>query len=567
MSVVSYFHQQFRFGGKGKIILYGLTVCIISFSLIYTTLGISGCKNVDKVSDSLIFRYNEDATVSTLDPAYVRSQSEIWIVQQLFNSLIELDSALSPKPGLAESWEISGDKLVYKFRLRPDVFFFFPSGDKKKLTARDVVYSFNRILSPSTASPSAWVFAGKVLECNACPPPFEALSDSVFILRLNRPDPTMLAVLGTVFCSIIPEGDGKLNGDFGRNPIGTGPFYMKMWEEDVKMVLRRNPVYFEKWNGQSLPFLEAVNVDFIKNKQTAFMRFVAGEYDFFNGIEGSFKDELLTHEGQLQPKYNEQFNLMRKPFLNTEYIGFWLEDTLEGKKNLYANRHIRRALSLAIDRKAMIKYLRNGIGDVGNSGFTPPVLLGRKITGLGFDKKRAAEELEKAGYPAGKGLPELNLTTTADYLDMAVFIKKCWAEIGVIANVEVQTGGMLRQLRNQGKLGMFRGSWIADVPDAENYLACMSSDNHSPNGPNYTHYKNPEFDAMFRKSFQTSGIERQNFLTAADSIALADAPVIILYYDQSIRLYQTNVFGLTNDPANRLTLKTVRKTPFINAAR
>lgn len=543
---------------KGKFILSFTSFSILALSLFYTEFGITGCKNVDKISDSLIFRYNEDATVSTLDPVYVRNQSEIWIVQQLYSRLVELDSFLKPQPGIARRWEILDSGRVYKFYMRQGIHFYSAQGKNKLLTAADVVYTFKRLCDPKTASPSAWIFNGKILECNACKPAFEAESDSVFILRLNKPDPTMLASLGTVFCSILPEQQAGSKPDFGRNPCGTGPFYLKLWEEDVRMVLRKNPNYFEFENGIRLPYLEAVNIDFIKNKQTAFMRFVAGEYDFFNGVEGSFKDELLTPEGNLKPAYHK-FNMLRKPFLNTEYLGFWLGNDLNGQANIFQNRHLRRALSLAINRKEMIRYLRNGIGEEGRFGFTPPVLLGAQVQGFGHNPRKAAEELNQAGYPGGKGLPQLEMTTTADYLDMAIFIKKAWADIGVNVKVDVQTGGMLRQLRNQGKLGIFRGSWIADIPDAENYLTCFSSENHSPSGPNYTHYSNMEVDKVIKLSYLASGDMRQKLLRTADSLVIADAPVIVLYYDQSVRLMQKKVQGLSNDAANRLILKMVRK--------
>ena len=562
------FNLHTGLNGKGKIIGLLLPLFITLAALIYTGIGITRCKNVDKISDTLIFRYNEDATVGTIDPAFIKSQSEIWIAQQVFNSLIELDSALKPKPALAYRWVVNENSTVYKFFLRQGV--RFHSADKnqdngKVLTAKDVVYSLNRISDAKTASPSAWIFSGKIAGDslqNKKPElkPFQAPNDSTFILTLSKPDPTMLALLGTVYCSIIPDGSADKRTDFGRKPTGTGPFYVKLWEEDVKLVLRRNPYYYEfDENGKRLPYLEAVNVDFIKNKQTAFMKFVSGEFDFFNGVESSFKDELLSNDGNLQSKYKGRFHLLRKPFLNTEYLGFWLGDSLEGKPNLLKNVHLRRALSYSTDRKGIIRYLRNGLGEPGEQGFTPPVLLNSDYKGYEFNMQKAADELAKAGFSGGKGLETLKLSTTADYLDMAVFIKKCWAGIGVKVNVEVQTGGMLRQLRNKGKLGIFRGSWIADVPDAENYLACFYEGNLSPAGPNYTHYQSNSFNNLYELSFQTSGESRTKVMARADSLLMPDCPVIVLYYDQSIRLYHNKVKGLGNDAANRLILKRVQK--------
>jgi len=123
-------------------------------SVIYMVLGNCGCKNVDNYSDTLIFRYNEDATLTTLDPAFIKSQSEIWVAQQIYNGLVELDSALKPSPALAYRWEVSADGLVYKFFLRKNAGFMNPLDKSfRQVTAQDVAFSFQRIANPATASP------------------------------------------------------------------------------------------------------------------------------------------------------------------------------------------------------------------------------------------------------------------------------------------------------------------------------------------------------------------------------------------------------------------------------
>jgi len=521
---------------------------------------------VDKVSDTLIFRYNEDQSISSLDPAFIKSQAEIWIAAQIYNGLVDLDSALKPIPMLAKSWEISENGLVYKFHLKKGVRFFIQNPEvnlqDRWVTAADVAYSFGRLVDKATASPGAWVFSDKISQ-KAGEKPFYAENDSTFILTMSKPFPAILALLATSYCYIVPkELVEKDPVAFGRNPSGTGPFFVKYWEEDVKMVLLKNPVYFEKENGKQLPYLQAVNVDFIKNKQTAFMRFVAGEYDFFNGIEGSFKDELLSPKATLKPKYRNKFKLLVRPFLNTEYLGFYLDTLKKGKKNVLQNLHLRKALSFSINREQIVKYFRNGAGEPGVFGFVPPILQkDGKVPGYNFNIEKAKEELKLAGFPGGKDCPVFNLTTTADYLDLAVLIKKGWANIGITVNIDVQTGGMLRQMRNKGELQIYRGSWIADYASAENYMTCFYSKNFSPNGPNYTHYKNSSFDMQYEKiAFSTQLNESQNAALEADSLLMSAAPIVVLYYDASIRLIQNNVHRLSNDAINRLLLKRVSKT-------
>jgi peptide/nickel transport system substrate-binding protein len=289
------------------------------------------------------------------------------------------------------------------------------------------------------------------------------------------------------------------------------------------------------------------------------MRFVAGEYDFFNGIEGSFKDEILNNNAQLKNKYRKKFKLLLKPFLNTEYLGFYLDSQPEKAENPLRNKHLRRAMSFAVNRTELVDFLRNGAGMAGTAGFVPPVLL-NGVKGFGYDLKKAKAEIQLSGLQTNKKPIVLNLITTADYLDMAVMVKKYWSEIGITINIDMQNGGMIRQRRNKGDVEIFRGSWIADFADPENYLSCFYSKNFSPNGPNYTHYKNPQFDLFYEKTAGLmNGSRRNASAKAADSVMIEDAPIVVLYYDKSIRLMQNKIHGLSNDATNRLLLKRVKK--------
>ena len=447
----------------------------------------------------------------------------------------------------------------------------------QKITVKDVLYSFYRILNPETASPGAWIFSDKVnvpqnfdylhwekasLNDSA---PFKKLNDSTLTITLKSPFPAFLSILATNYAWIVPQSSEKFeSGKLGRSPIGTGPFYLKKWEEDVRMVLLKNPHYYVFEGKNRLPYLQAVNVDFVKNKQTAFMQFIAKKYDFFNGIDGSFKDDLLSKDGKLKSKYKGKINALITPFLNTEYIGFYLGDSLEGKPNPFKDKNLRKALQWSVDRKSLVKYLRNGLGVEGNGGFVPPVLIQQNIHNKEMYQLDVAKAfLKKSGYLNSKTkYAPLKITVTTDYLDMAVFLQQSWAQIGIPVAVDLQTGGMLRQLRNQGKLGMFRGSWIADYPDAENYLSCFYTNYFSPNGPNYTHFSSTAFDQLFSKiAFGTYQNQQDRTLDVAkaNQLITEEAPVLIMYYDKSLRLMHPHVKGLQNDASNRLDLKRVQK--------
>jgi len=551
-----------KFISKGGILLSSIGV------LLFTVLGLGGCKNVDKKSPQQIFHYNEDVSVTTLDPAFVRSQSENWIVSQIFNGLIDLDAQLQPVPALAKSWEISTDLLTYTFHLRSDVNFCFVDKQGKvttrKMVASDVAYSLSRIADPATSSPGAWIFVGKIdSQLNRV---FIAPNDSTFVLKLVSPAASLLGLLSTNFGYVVPKEYARLDKSYlARNPVGTGPFYVRRWEDEIKLVMRKNPHYHEKdTQGVPLPYLDAINVTFVKNKQTAFMQFAAGSYDFFNGLEGSFKDELLTDQAMLKPKYAQKMKAIITPFLNTEYVGCYLGD-YPGKTNWLKDVHLRRALFYAVDKQKLVRFFRNGLGDAGDWGVVPPILNAHEketITEANAAWQKALAEYQQSSYAKQTNKPEIVLSTTADYLDMMVYLQETWGRLGVKIKVDIQTGGMLRQLRNEGKLMLFRGSWIADYPDAENFLACYYAPYLSPMGPNYTHFEDAQFDTLYRlieagESGQKASLRKQ-YIQQANQILIDQAPVIPLYYDKSIRLIQPWVQGLENDAANRLVLKRVK---------
>ena len=551
-----------KFISKGGILLSSIGV------LLFTVLGLGGCKNVDKKSPQQIFHYNEDVSVTTLDPAFVRSQSENWIVSQIFNGLIDLDAQLQPVPALAKSWEISTDLLTYTFHLRSDVNFCFVDKQGKvttrKMVASDVAYSLSRIADPATSSPGAWIFVGKIdSQLNRV---FISPNDSTFVLKLVSPAASLLGLLSTNFGYVVPKEYARLDKSYlARNPVGTGPFYVRRWEDEIKLVMRKNPHYHEKdTQGVPLPYLDAINVTFVKNKQTAFMQFAAGSYDFFNGLEGSFKDELLTDQAMLKPKYAQKMKAIITPFLNTEYVGCYLGE-YPGKTNWLKDVHLRRALFYAVDKQKLVRFFRNGLGDAGDWGVVPPILNVHEkeaITEANAAWQKALAEYQQSGYAKQNNKPEIVLSTTADYLDMMVYLQETWGRLGVKIKVDIQTGGMLRQLRNEGKLMLFRGSWIADYPDAENFLACYYAPYLSPMGPNYTHFEDAQFDTLYRlieagESGQKASLRKQ-YIQQANQILIDQAPVIPLYYDKSIRLIQPWVQGLENDAANRLVLKRVK---------
>jgi len=169
----------------------------------------------------------------------------------------------------------------------------------RKVIANDFVYSFNRILNPKTASPGAWVLSNVVKTNNKYA--FDAINDSTLSITIKQSFPPFLGILSMKYCSVLPyEAVEYYGADFRRHPVGTGPFKLQSWIENIKLVLRKNPTYFEKEGGNQLPYLDGVAVSFLIDKMTAFMEFVKGNFDLISGIDASYKDELLNRSGTTQ---------------------------------------------------------------------------------------------------------------------------------------------------------------------------------------------------------------------------------------------------------------------------
>jgi len=511
-----------------------------------------------------IFRYNESAGIATLDPAYAKDQALIWATSQLYNGLVRLDSNLNVEPCIAKRWTVSDDGLTYTFTLRDDVLFhrseFFGTEDStRRVVAADFLYSFRRIMDPAVSSPGLWIFA------NVADDGFVAPDDSTFVVRLRQPFAPMLSLFAMPYCSVVPhEVVEHWGADFRSHPCGTGPFRFQYWKEGVKLVLRRNTHYFERdEKGASLPYLDAVAVTFIVDKQTAFLEFVKGNLDFMNSLDASYKDELLTRTGQLRGKYADRIEMVSTPFLNTEYLGFNMELFCAGMSD-DARRKVRQAINYGFDRRKMMKYLRNGVGKAGCEGMVPCGLPGYdSSSAYGYDYRPEESQrlLAEAGFPRGEGLPELVLSTTSSYLDLCKYIQQQLSLTGIKVKLEVTPPAALREQMAQGKVPWFRGSWIADYPDAENYMTLFYSHNHSPAGPNYTHYASAAFDRLYERALRVSDEEeRVRLYRAMDSLVMADAPVVVLYYDQILHFTQKCVKGLASNGMNALDLRRVRKS-------
>jgi len=536
---------------------------ISNFSFyIFLFFILTSCQPEQRYEGKSIFRYNVSDGITSLDPAFSRSIDNVSAVNQLFNGLIQTDQNLNLKPCLAESWVVLDSGKTYRFKLKKEVYFHksevFGVDSTRELTAQDFVYSFNRLIDPQVISPGKWVM-NEVQRNAAGHLDIRAIDDYTLDIYLKRPFPPFLGILSMQYCSAVPKEAVDFYGpNFRANPIGTGPFEFQYWKENTKLVFLKNESYFEKdKNDEQLPYLDAVAITFTKDLEVTFLKFLKKELDYLTGLKGSYKDELLTSDGKLRQKYQEQVVFTTSPYLNTEYLGFLVDET----KNPLP-KEIRRAINFGFERDKMLKYLRSGIGIPAYQGFIPKGLpaFSDSTIGYSYQPDSVYQLLERAGFPNGKGLPTVALSTTAQYLDICEYLQSQLAKFGINIKVEVNQAATNNELIANSKVQFFRKSWVADYPDAENYLSLFKSENFAPNGPNYTHFKSQQFDSWYNEALvEVNDSLRFNLYQKMDSLVISEAPVVPLFYDEVVRFTQPSISGLGVNPMNLLVLKYAKK--------
>ena len=519
---------------------------IILFGILF-----SSCEK-DSNTKNNIFKYNEYSNISSLDPAFSSTLRNIWPVNQIFNGLVQLDKNLEIKGDIASSWTISEDKRIYTFKIRQDVYFhkseLFGKDLTRKVNAKDFEYSFNRLKDNKVASPGYWVF-NNVKD-------FKAINDTIFQIELKKEFDPFLGILSMKYCSVVPyEIIAILGDEFSKKPIGTGPFKFKKWDENVKLVLSKNKNYFEYDSlGQKLPYLDGIAISFIPDKKSEFMELLSGRLDMVSSPENSIIDQIFDYKGDLNPRFSSSFNLLKSPYLNTEYIGF------NTQNNIKKDTLLRSAINSGIDRKKMMQYLRKNIGYPAESGIVPNGLNNSfYLPRYSYDPELSKKLISI--YKSNNNINEVNITIVSDsqYLDILEFIQSELQKVGIKIKIEITPPSILRQGKANGNFDAFRASWIADYPHVENYFSLFYSKNHTPKGPNYTFFSDRNFDELYELIGDKNSISYQKISNDLENIIRRYSPIIPLYYDMSVRIVHQSISGLEANAINQLNLKRVVK--------
>ncbi len=526
---------------------------------IFALIALASCaSSSSEFSNKSVFRYNEPGGVSSLDPAFSRNLENIWVCNQLYDGLVQLDKNLRVQPAIAKSWIVDSSQTQYHFTLRNSVFFHdnavFENGKGRQVTAHDVRYSLQRLVARESASPGRWVLDAVARTGDSLH--IKVHSDSTLTITLNQATPQFLSLLSMQYCSVVPHEAVAFYGDaFRSNPVGCGPFRFFIWKEGVKLVLHKNPSYYLKDSlGGKLPYLDAISVSFIKDQSAALMAMQRGDFDFISGLDAASKHRVLNTSGALSAEFETDFKIISTPFLKTDYLGICF-----GVDRALDQVALRRALSMAINREALVAYVLNGIGVPALQGFVPPSLYNSPLKlqpYLQYNPKKARSLLA-----ALDTVPEVTIHTTSGALEVCEFVQSQWQQVGVPTQVEVMPASHHREQTASGSLALFRKSWIADYPDPENFLSLFYSPNSIPNGPNYFKYRDAKLDSLYEAANLLSGAAREEVLTAMNERISESLPAIPLFQDEVLQLCRKNIEGLSSNGMNVLDLSAVKKQP------
>ncbi len=534
-----------------------------------------------------VFRINEPEYIKNLFPHNITDAYSYRVASQIYEGLFKFDpKTLDVVPSLVEDYKTDNSKTVYTFHLKKGVYFHddpcFKDGKGREMTAEDVKYCFTKLCTPSLNNQNFSIFQGIVKGADtyfeACQggktPDFnlegvKAIDKYTVQIELTEPSSIFLMNLARPGCFIYPrEAEEKYGMEMRIHAVGTGPFTLNMddVDEDISIILKKNPKYYGKDEfGNQLPYLDAVNIQFIKDKKTELFEFKKGNLDMIYRLPTEFIVEILEETLPGANGEYSNFQLQRSPEMMTQFL------SLNNQKGVFRDIRIRKAFNYAIDRSKILDFVLNGEGYApGNHGITPPVFKNydiNKIRGYHLNIDSARYYLAKAGYPGGKGFPKLQFLLNAEgerNTQVALEIQKQLKDhLNVDVELVILPFAQLLDKSYKGDYSMLRAGWVADFPSPENFLWIFSSKDvpNSPDKvsyPNVSRYINARFDNLYKKALNAGSIEEANqYFSMAESQLMKDAPVIILWYDEGYRLIQSYVKNFPNNPMQYRELGTV----------
>ena len=476
--------------------------------------------------------------VGSLDPQLAANIGEMDVASALFEGLVDEDPAdLHPVPGVAARWEISPDRLTYTFYLRPEAKW----SDGSPVTAADFVGSWRRILTPSLGAGNAsllFLLEGAEAYHRGLAADFSqvgatALDAHTLRVRLEHPAPYFLNLLAhpawmpVSLRAITAAGAAADRGNPWARPgslVGDGPFALKTWEPNRRIVVEKSPAY---WDAARVR-LQAIDFYPIESRDTEERSFRAGQLHITYALPFGKADSYRRSHPEL---------LREDPYLDTYFF------RLNVRRAPFGDARVRRALAQGIDRAAIVSRILRG-GQRAATALTPPGLPGyTPPAGFAVDVAAARQLLADAGYPGGRGLPPIELlyNNSENLRLVAEAVQEMWRrDLGVDVHLASQEFKVVLSERRAGNYQMVLSDWVGDYPDPATFLEVWRGDS----GSNQTGWSSAAYDGLLFAAARTADpAERAGLLRKAETLLLEAAPVIPLYYNTHVFLLQPSVRG------------------------
>ncbi|MBL7936292.1 MAG: ABC transporter substrate-binding protein [Bacteroidia bacterium] len=543
----------------------------ISILLLAVSFTVFSCKNTEKDSNSKqsdknggTFVMAENVSVGSIYPISITNQVEGLIVSQIHEALVKLDSkTLEVMPGLAEKWELTPDGKLITFHLTKGAHFqddkCYEDGKGPEITSKDVKYTlellatktdnnyqFNTILKDRLVGVNEF-FDKK----NSTISGLKIIDDYTFTLELQNPSLSFLKLLANPAVSIVNEIAVKAYGKDLKT--GAGPFMYDTSSTSDKIILVKNPNYYLKdEEGFALPYLDTVIVSILPSIEDGLLLFESDKIDLVNTLPSLRVKDVVEKNIQEFISNPPKSLLQREPEMLSQFYVF------NTTQKPFDNVKVRQAINYAIDKEKLVDNVLQGqaIGAAVH-GITPNTFSGydiKKINGYSLNVEKAKKLLGEAGYPNGKGFPEVRILVSAGNSrnsSVAVEIQKQLKEnLNINVNFESLPDAQKYDLQMRGKSDIYRDAWVADFPSPESFLSLfvgetVSPDSSSSNFPNTSRYQNPQYDSYFKKG-RDSNIKDSSYayFMLAEQLLINDAVIIPLWYEGSYRLLTNRIKGL-----------------------
>lgn len=487
-----------------------------------------------------VLRYPLTAEPTTLDPALVRDGPTIDMVQQCYEGLVGWNEKNEVIPlAAAEMPEISKDGKTYTFVIREGAKFH----NGRQIVADDIKYSLTRSLDNKLNSPVAMnylddivgakeLFDGKTTELTGV----KVIDPKTVQITLVAPRAYFLGKLTYPTGYILPKeevekGEKTEGGAFTLGPtnsVGSGPFKLKEYAPQTKVVLEANPDY---WGGA--PKLKSIERPIVLDAKTARNLYETGELDYITEEKGDYEQDRNNPELKDQIKQWDRSATFYLGLNQTEYAPF-------------KNKKVRQAFAHAIDKDAIVTNVLLGVNEKAE-GVVPKGIFSYdpNFKGLAYDPERSKKLLAEAGFAEGKGLPPLSLYFREKQPDLtrtAEVIKEQLAAVGININLQEMEWGSFLKMNEDDKTPLFHMRWAADYIDPQNFLSLLLS---SGGSENHTGYSNPQYDALCRQADAETNLQKRIALyRQAEKIVIDDAPWVPIYYQKDLELMRPYVTGI-----------------------